>query len=633
MFYTNRRMGQYVPLLFVTFLYISVFAYIIASTQIDTLREDWNARRCTLVGMLLASYIPNPNDPDVRPSKFSNENFQFCVSEFVDASIAAVMVPIMGMMSTQVNVAQTVNSSVNNLRFSSATDVLSPFNGLINVAWQKLQIVLAHILRIIYRLNSAYKRIFGIVISAIFAGVSVFTSISNFIKVLEKVVAMIMAIIIAIIFVLMFLMMFAFSFLAPVAGATAAGTQAAVIGANIAGTAARVGVMAARAIPTAVRLGTTAGRVAATGARAGRATGLDSTAGLAGVRAANANTQLGRYAVKPPNTAWKEFASDPTLLKKNPSNTLTTIMADSVPIPDFSSSDAGQDDSSETESSGQVFAAKSDPNSVSDSISNATSCVAAGTLVHCKRGLVPVEDCKAGDLLDEGAILGILEGEAGPCVSIHSVVITNTHIVYDEAKGWVFAKDHTHASPAPAPSRVYSLATTSRVWKVQMPGEEHILLRDWTHLSRDRKSDDLAEEFIHTLLQNKQNTSQNISQDIPFTKNPYINLLVPSSIVWKDSLPVSIYKIKIGDMIRDGDDVTRVTGVYSSIETGTGSYLTCTGERVRADNTGQLPLVHIITESGTFTLNHTRVRDFIEVGSDLQILEDFLLSLLNNRNG
>jgi hypothetical protein len=229
--------------------------------------------------------------------------------------------------------------------------------------------------------------------------------------------------------------------------------------------------------------------------------------------------------------------------------------------------------------------------------------------------------------LDEGAILGILEGEAGPCVSIHSVIVTNTHIVYDEAKGWVFAKDHKDAIPSSSPSRVYSLATTSRVWKVE--GERTLVLRDWTHLPSDRKSDDLAEEFTHTLLQR----SQDIKQDIPFTKNPYINLLVPSSVVWKDSLPVSIYKIKVGDIIRDGDDVTRVTGVYSSIETGTGSYLTCTGDRVRADNTGQLPLAHLITESGSFTLNHSHVRDFIEVGSELQALEDFLLSLLNNRNG
>ena len=626
MFYTNRRMGQYVPLLFVTLLYISIFAYIIASTQIDTLREDWNSKRCTVAGMLLASYIPNPNDPEVRPSKFSNENFQFCVSEFVDSSIAAVMVPIMGMMSTQVNVAQTVNSSVNNLRFSSATDVLSPFNGLINVAWQKFQIILAHILRIIYRLNSAYKRIFGIVISAIFAGVSVFTGISNLIKVLYKVMAMIMAIIIAILFVVMFLMMFAFAALAPVASATAVGTQAAVIGANIAGTAARVGVMAARAIPTAVRLGTTAGRVAATGARAGVRSGLDTTAGAAGARAAQANTQLGRFAIKPPNNAWSEYASDTaSMAKNNPGNTLTNIIAGTATAPDFGSSTT--EDSSETESPGEVFAAPSNSASVSNSISNATSCVAAGTLVHCKRGLVPVEDCKPGDLLDEGIILGILKGEGGPCVSIHSVIITNTHIVYDKAKGWVFAKDHTHASavPTPSPSHVYSLATSTRKWKVQMPDSEDILLRDWTHLSSDGKSDDLAEEFIHNLL--------HIQQDIPFKKNPYINLLVPSSLVWKDSQPLSIYKVKIGDIIRDGDDVSRVTGVYTSIETGTGSYLSCTGERVRCDNTGQLPLVHLITESGSFTLNNTRIRDFIEVGSELHVLEDFLLSLLNNRNG
>jgi len=195
-------MGNYVPLLCITFLYISIFIYTIASTQLDGLREDWNSVRCQPMAMMLASYIPDPKDTTVNRSKFSNDNFQFCIQKLIDSSISLVMGPIMGVFTTQISAAKTTQQSVNNLRNSAASDVANPFNSLINLAWKKFGYILAQILRIMYKLDSSFKRISGITLASVFAGLSVFKAISNGIKFFIKVAIIILIVIIALLFLI-----------------------------------------------------------------------------------------------------------------------------------------------------------------------------------------------------------------------------------------------------------------------------------------------------------------------------------------------------------------------------------------------------------------------------------------------
>jgi len=193
-------MGNYVPMIFMTFLYISLFAYLIASTQIEGLREDWNTVRCQPMAMFFASYIPT--DPNVNRSEFSSDNFQFCIQNLIDSSISLLMVPIMGMFTTQVSAAKTTQKSVNNLRNSAASDVGNPFNALINLAWQKFGYILAQIYRVMYKLNSSFQRIFGITLASVFAGLSAFKAINNSIKFIIKVSIILLIIIIALLFLI-----------------------------------------------------------------------------------------------------------------------------------------------------------------------------------------------------------------------------------------------------------------------------------------------------------------------------------------------------------------------------------------------------------------------------------------------
>jgi hypothetical protein len=478
-------MGSYVPLIFTTFVYISIFVYLIASTQVEGLREDWNSVRCQPVAMFLASYIPT--DPAVNTSKFSSDNFQFCIQKLVDSSIALVMGPIMGVFSTQLSAAKTTQQSANNLRNSAASDVANPFNSLINLAWKKFGYIMGHILRIMYRLNSSFQRIFGITLASIFAGLSLFKAINNSIKFIIKVCIIILIIIIALLFLI-------FIPLSPF--------------------------IAVLLIPAIIAISAT------------------------------------------------EFGGD--------------------------------------------------VNGMSDSL----NCVEVGTLVKMKDGWKKVEDIRLGDLLSTGKVEGILHGKGYKSVSIHSVVISAMHIVFDLTAGrWVFAKDHTDAVECNTPSRVYSLVTSERTWIVR--GEQELLLRDWTHSNGD---DEAIQRKVCSLL------------TAPFTETRGFGLLGPQSKVWKHGQGyVPVASLSLGDLIHDGEGTTEITSIYTSTELGNISgpnagIWTLGSEGWRQNPVTkswvQVPLMHFGTSSGKMLVDGEVIRDFNEVDQDhFHELEEFLLSL------
>ena len=478
-------MGSYFPLIFMTFVYISIFVYLIASTQVEGLREDWNSVRCQPMAMFLASYIPT--DPAVNKSKFSSDNFQFCIQKLVDSSIALFMVPIMGVFTSQLSAAKTTQQSANNLRNSAASDITSPFNSLINLAWKKFGYIMNHILRIMYQLNSSFQRIFGITLASIFAGLSLFKAINNSIRFIIKVCIIILIVIIALLFLI-------FIPLSPF--------------------------IAVLIIPTIIAISA---------------------------------TQYG-----------------------------------------------------------------GDVNGMSDSF----NCVQEGTLVKVKHGWKKVEDLLLGDLLWDGKVEGILRGKGSTSVSIHSIVISAMHIVFDSTVDrWVFAKDHADAVACKTPSRVYSLVTSERTWIVR--GEQELLLRDWSHSDGNEEA---IQRKVCSLLQ------------VPFVGVRGLGLLGPDSKVWKYGegyIPVS--SISIGDIVSDGEGRTEVTSIYTSTELGNISgpnagiwTLGSEGWRQNAVAKSwiQVPLMHLGTSSGKILVDGEIIRDFNEVDQgQFHELEEFLLSL------
>jgi len=195
-------MLEALPLLATTFVFISIFLYIFTSIQLHDIRTNWNERRCELLVMLIAKSIPDPNDSSIDADDFAADNFSFCIQNIIAASFASVMGPAMGIFSKQVDAIKPIQSAINNMKNSASNIITNPFNSYMNGIWKKFKQIIYAISTIFIKMSSAFHRIFGIVISTIFAGISMYKGIINTKNFIIKICIIILYIIIALLFLL-----------------------------------------------------------------------------------------------------------------------------------------------------------------------------------------------------------------------------------------------------------------------------------------------------------------------------------------------------------------------------------------------------------------------------------------------
>jgi len=259
-------------------------------------------------------------------------------------------------------------------------------------------------------------------------------------------------------------------------------------------------------------------------------------------------------------------------------------------------------------------------------------CVAPSTLVKVKDGYKKVSELVAGEELYDGVIEGILKVEgSGECVNIHGVILSKSHLVYNEK--WIFAGDHPMAKPVPSketPDFLYCLNTSTRTWIVK--GEEELVLRDWEELPDSDAVDYAWEKHIYTLL-------NGVEPNKPLRGGPGRGLFGEDTVVFdKKGGKVHIFAVSTGDYIKDKSGYTRVIGIYHD-----------TSEMIPFSGPNQCvwyyskpkklwlhPTIEsclpkrsygfqLVTESGTFMVGYYRsgfkdihttlVRDFTEVGA------------------
>ena len=197
-----------IPLLAVTIGFITIFIYIFSRLHLKTIRANWSSMRCDPLVVLIAHLVPDGSDPKINPNDFSIDNFNFCLTQLMDASITQSMNPAMNLLNTQADVAAPINESLNYLR-SNATSLLTPLTSMFQSLWNAIKVGMYQLVRSYRSLHSAFDRIFGIVASSIFAGVGMYKAIENLLN-------FIILIIVIILTILIIIMVFAFFLLFPV---------------------------------------------------------------------------------------------------------------------------------------------------------------------------------------------------------------------------------------------------------------------------------------------------------------------------------------------------------------------------------------------------------------------------------
>jgi len=196
-------MLEAVPLLVTTLVLVSVFAYSFALLQLEDIRHNWNDRRCEPLVMMMANMVPT--DPNINSSDFSSDNFNFCITQLIDSSIAIFLAPMLSLFSKQVDATKPINDSMNYLK-SMAASLLAPLYSLFDTLWRKFGYVIYHMARIFYKLHSAMDRVFSIAVASLFAGMSMYKAIQNAIGFTFQVIIAILIILVILVIFLYFIM-------------------------------------------------------------------------------------------------------------------------------------------------------------------------------------------------------------------------------------------------------------------------------------------------------------------------------------------------------------------------------------------------------------------------------------------
>lgn len=199
-------MLEAVPLLATTLAFISIFAYFYAQLELKEIQAHWNERRCDPLVMVMAALVEI--DPSKDPTELAIENFEFCIGNIIDSSIAIFLAPMLELFNHQMDATKPITDSMNYLR-KMAASLLKPLNDLFNKLWAKLMIVVYQSARIFFQLYSSMDRIFAIATATVFAGMSMYKGIQN-------AMGFVMQVIIAILIILCVLVVFLFFVMWPV---------------------------------------------------------------------------------------------------------------------------------------------------------------------------------------------------------------------------------------------------------------------------------------------------------------------------------------------------------------------------------------------------------------------------------
>ena len=196
-------MAKVLPLVIVTVLFLSYFVYLFSSVELEDVRANWNTRRCEPLVMLIAQQVPK--DPKVDTSAFASENFDFCMGGLIDSILGKAFAPVKQLFTKQLNVAEQTQGAVNTMR-SSATGLFKPIMDMVQGFYNKMKYGMYQVIRIFFKIMSAIDRIFGIATASIFAGISMYQGMQNYINLIIKIVMIILVILVALVFFLFFIM-------------------------------------------------------------------------------------------------------------------------------------------------------------------------------------------------------------------------------------------------------------------------------------------------------------------------------------------------------------------------------------------------------------------------------------------
>ncbi len=191
------------------FMMTSVFAILLGQSDLESIKANWNERRCELTVMVIAQLLKPTDDPRTG-AEFAAENFQFCTRSLMVQFISMLLNPVYALIHQQLDATDAVADTFNRFR-ALQTSFMGGFMNILNPVFQRFKSTGTQFGITYQKFLSAMGRAFGITQAFLYIGMSLVLAVENFVHLVINVVMIIMYIILG-------LMILLWSFILPVFG-------------------------------------------------------------------------------------------------------------------------------------------------------------------------------------------------------------------------------------------------------------------------------------------------------------------------------------------------------------------------------------------------------------------------------
>jgi hypothetical protein len=186
------------------FFFTIILGLILSRGNVEAVRANWTERRCE-PGVMFAGFMYKPPNISTSASQFAIDNFQFCIKSLAQSVINELMMPIMGIFKGTVESAKSAGSSLNGIR-TMMTNIAGGFSEALDGFMGVYNRTMMQTVRVSSQLKMAYNRIFGIILSSFYMGLSSLFAGLNMFSFVVKVIMIILGILLAMIVVLIFVL-------------------------------------------------------------------------------------------------------------------------------------------------------------------------------------------------------------------------------------------------------------------------------------------------------------------------------------------------------------------------------------------------------------------------------------------
>lgn len=170
--------------------------------DVKNIQAEWDKRRCEPT-IMFSAFLYKPSTDPRSSSTFASDNFSFCVRSLIDDVFKELLAPVLGVFSQQMAAANTTNGILNSVR-NQVGNTFRSFGGVFNEFFDTYKRGTMQLSRITQLLKQAMLKVSAAVVSIVFLGLSLMTSLLNSYDFVVKVVIIIMSILVALIVLLFF---------------------------------------------------------------------------------------------------------------------------------------------------------------------------------------------------------------------------------------------------------------------------------------------------------------------------------------------------------------------------------------------------------------------------------------------